>query len=88
MILVVALIETRALSLWIYKCFLSQGLLDTFKSLKANLNDSNSPPTLVTTVPVTAVPPVPVTAIPPVNVTTAAPAATSFAAFQQAQLAN
>ena len=60
--------------------FLSQGLSDTFKSLKANLDNSNSPLTLATAVPVTAVP--------PVIITTAAPAATSFAAFQQAQLAN
>ena len=54
--------------------------MDTFKSLKADLHNSDSPPTLIATIPVTAVP--------PVNITTAAPAATSFAAFQQAQLAN
>ena len=60
--------------------FLSQGLSDTFKSLKADLYDSDSPPALITTIPVTA--------IPPVNITTAAPTATSFTTFQQAQLAN
>ena len=49
------------------------GVFIYFKSLKANLDDSNSPPTLTATVPVTAVP--------PVIITTAAPAATSFAAF-------
>jgi len=48
-------------------------VLVTFKSLKANLDNSDTPPTLTAAAPITTVP--------PVAAATAAPAATSFATF-------
>ena len=51
--------------------FFILGVFIYFKSLKADLDDSDSPPTLTTTVP----------SIPPVIASTAAPTTTGFAAF-------
>ena len=58
--------------------FFILGVFIYFKSLKANLDDSNSPPALTTAVP----------SIPPVIASTTASTTTGFAAFQQAQLAD